>query len=570
MIRVINRYCYAVIAVFGLLLFIPFLGTTPLFDWDEINFAEAAREMILTKDFFTVQINFHPFWEKPPLFIWMQVLSMKVFGVNEFAARFPNAIFGIITLLTIFHLAKKYFKLSIAWFWMLFYAASFLPHLYFKSGIIDPVFNYFIFMSFWFLYRTTQNRTENNLAPYLLSGLFAGLAVLTKGPVGLLIILLTAFAYLFINKFRIRISFKGVASFIIVFLCTIFFWFGSEVIRNGPWFLVEFIHYQIRLFLEPDAGHGGPFYFHFIVLLFGCFPASVFLFGSFAKSTDENDVTNNFRKLMLILLAVVLILFSIVTTKIIHYSSLAYFPITFLAALSADRILKSGLKISMNIFFVLTGLIFSAAIVMVPFLFNHPEKILQFIHDEFSTEILLADVPWSGAEILPGLLLLISTIVVFLLFSRKKVRLAFTLLFIHSIIVIQASVIMIVPKIELHSQHATIEFYQSLKNEDCYVNTVGFKSYAHLFYSGKEKSQTENSLLLNYVNHQREVQNKNQDWPDSKTFDQLERTWQLTGEIDKNAYFVSKISSIKNLEGRNGIVELSRKNGFVFWKREPH
>jgi 4-amino-4-deoxy-L-arabinose transferase-like glycosyltransferase len=78
------------------LLFVPFLGGVHLFDWDEINFAEAAREMIVTGDYLTVQINYLPFWEKPPLFIWMQVISMKLFGINEFAARFPNAVCGIV------------------------------------------------------------------------------------------------------------------------------------------------------------------------------------------------------------------------------------------------------------------------------------------------------------------------------------------------------------------------------------------------------------------------------------------------------------------------------------------
>src|SRR3954470_9704684 len=83
----------------ALLLFVPFLGAVHLFDWDEINFAECAREMIVSGNYSLVQINFQPFWEKPPLFIWMQVLSMKIFGINEFAARFPNAMCGVATLL---------------------------------------------------------------------------------------------------------------------------------------------------------------------------------------------------------------------------------------------------------------------------------------------------------------------------------------------------------------------------------------------------------------------------------------------------------------------------------------
>src|SRR6187401_2270269 len=79
--------------------YIPFLGGVHLFDWDEINFAEISREMIRTNDYLTVQVNYQPFFEKPPLFRWMQVLCMKVFGINEFAARLPHAIEGIITVM---------------------------------------------------------------------------------------------------------------------------------------------------------------------------------------------------------------------------------------------------------------------------------------------------------------------------------------------------------------------------------------------------------------------------------------------------------------------------------------
>ena len=55
------------IALAGALLFIPGIGSARLFDWDEINFAESAREMIVTGDWFNVQINFESFWEKPSL-----------------------------------------------------------------------------------------------------------------------------------------------------------------------------------------------------------------------------------------------------------------------------------------------------------------------------------------------------------------------------------------------------------------------------------------------------------------------------------------------------------------------
>jgi 4-amino-4-deoxy-L-arabinose transferase-like glycosyltransferase len=94
---------YLLIAVIGVLFFMPYLGKVHLFDWDEINFAEAAREMIQTGDYLTVRVDYQPFHEKPPLFFWMQAASMKAFGVNEFAARLPNAIIGILSLLFIYH-----------------------------------------------------------------------------------------------------------------------------------------------------------------------------------------------------------------------------------------------------------------------------------------------------------------------------------------------------------------------------------------------------------------------------------------------------------------------------------
>ena len=58
----------AILILSGIIFFIPFLGRVHLFDWDEINFAESAREMIVTGNYHRVQINFQPFWEKPPFF----------------------------------------------------------------------------------------------------------------------------------------------------------------------------------------------------------------------------------------------------------------------------------------------------------------------------------------------------------------------------------------------------------------------------------------------------------------------------------------------------------------------
>jgi 4-amino-4-deoxy-L-arabinose transferase-like glycosyltransferase len=172
---------YLFIGLLGALFFLPFLGGVHLFDWDEINFAEVSREMIVTNEYLRPQINYEAFWEKPPLFFWLQSISMHIFGVNEYAARFPNAICGIITLVLLYYFGKKIYDKTFGWLWVLSYWGALLPHLYFKSGIIDPWFNLFIFLSYIFL---IENQAQNQLEKgsnfrkiplsILLAGLFSG------------------------------------------------------------------------------------------------------------------------------------------------------------------------------------------------------------------------------------------------------------------------------------------------------------------------------------------------------------------------------------------------------------
>ncbi len=190
----------ALITLSGAVFFLPFLGSAHLFDWDEINFAEAAREMIVTGDYSRVQIDYKPFREKPPLFFWLQAASMNVLGVNEYAARLPNAIAGIATLIALFFIGRKWKGEAFGLVWSLTYLSMMIPFVYFKSGVIDPVFNLFIFLSIYFLSRFEAGQPGERIKFAALSGLMCGLATLTKGPVALLLLILTWVVYLTVTK----------------------------------------------------------------------------------------------------------------------------------------------------------------------------------------------------------------------------------------------------------------------------------------------------------------------------------------------------------------------------------
>ncbi|MBD3314740.1 MAG: phospholipid carrier-dependent glycosyltransferase, partial [Chitinivibrionales bacterium] len=263
------------LVLLGAFLFLPFLGSVHLFDWDEVNFAEAAREMITTGNYLRVQIEYEPFWEKPPLFFWLQALSMKVWGVNEFGARFVNAICGIVTMLIVYGIGLRLRDRLLGLFWALAFAGTLLPHLFFKSGIIDPVFNLFIFLGICRVAAMTAGTAKNRQRAAAIAGLFVGLAVLTKGPVAFLITVLCVGIYWIWRRDRSVFTFREALVFTVVVGAVNFFFYGVETIAHGTWFIREFLEYHIRLLRTGEAGHGRPFYYHFLVLLFGCFPASV-------------------------------------------------------------------------------------------------------------------------------------------------------------------------------------------------------------------------------------------------------------------------------------------------------
>jgi len=70
---------------------------------------------------------------------------MHAFGINEFSARLVNAVCGMLTLLIVYLIGFKIFDATMGLLWAIAFLGSFLPHFFFKSGIIDPVFNLFIF-----------------------------------------------------------------------------------------------------------------------------------------------------------------------------------------------------------------------------------------------------------------------------------------------------------------------------------------------------------------------------------------------------------------------------------------
>jgi hypothetical protein len=540
------------IAAFALLISIPGLDSVNLFDWDEINFAEAAREMIVTGDYLNVRVDFKPFHEKPPFYIWVQALSMKAFGTNEFAARFPNAIMAALTLVALYLIGKREFDEKTGIFWALAYAGSFLPNLYFRFGIIDPWFNFFMFISAWlvFLHQKGKFSGKNNFLLIIIAGLANSLAVLTKGPVGLLLVGLAWFGVWVFRRKELSFPIIEMLIFIILSLLPTIIWYWAIAGETGGNIIAEFINYQVRLLTTGDAGHSGPFYYHFVVIFLGCFPASIFLFYSFklGNATFEQSLLRTWNWAILI---TVLVVFAIVKTKIVHYSSLAYFPVSFFAALGMKKLADRGERTGAGgiIFISLIGLVVTSILIAFPLVMKNINVMMDSIDDEFTRMILQTPVQWSGLESLIGAGYLAALVFGIIFLVRKKYYRSFALIFGSTAISMALIWSIIAPKIDPYTQGTPIQFYKSMQGEDVYVHTLGFKSYAQYFYQRREFENSSYAMEMTGTEYEEFL---------------------LDGEIEKPAYFVAKaVHYVNYTDGREDLKLTGIKNGWAFLKRMP-
>lgn len=548
--RFFNQYPIILIILISGILYIPFLGKVHLFDWDEVNFAEISREMIASGNYMQPQINYMPFYEKPPLFMWMQVLSMKVFGINEFAARFPNALFGIIVLCSLFIIGKRHFSTRMAWFWVLSMGASLTPHFYFKTGLIDPVFNFFIFhsiYSFCYLFVWKEHSTKQNLLQTFLSALFAALAVMTKGPVALILIIGTLGLGWILLKFKNLPNIGYTILWIPLVLILSGLWFLYETHLHGSKYMTEFITYQIRLFQTEDAKHGGTLLFHPTALLLGCFPASIFMWSAFKKEILETNRFNAiFFKIMLSCFITVLLVFSVVQTKIIHYSSMDYYPMTFFSAIGLAYLTKKHLSFHkiQSILLYAIGAIWSIALIFTPIAGINLEKIKPYIHD--TNFLLQLDTPieWNLWAILFGLMFGVLYFYGLILIHKKKIEKGVLALFMACIICIQTLMLYYVPRIEKMVQGSLIEFCQEHKKEDANQCALYMKSYAMFYYSERT--------------------------PFQNVEDTFKHLHYLYLPIQKDCYFFLRTIDTAKLDRSMGpkMNKLYNKNGFTFYKRE--
>jgi len=253
---------YCITFIFALLVLyslIEFIDTFPIYLWDESRQAANAIEMYNNHNLIVTYFDGSPdMWNtKPPLLIWLQVLSMHVLGVTVLAIRMPSVLAAFVTTLVLFFFIKK----ETQNIWIAFFSGIALISMEGYNGFhvartadYDALLILFVVLAViqFYCYLDTFNKKH-----ILLSCLFLALASLTKG-IAPLLFLPGLFLYALIRK-KIFAILKDPYLYVgcFIYLILVGSYYLSREIINAGYLEAVYLNELGGRFLQVNEGHEG-------------------------------------------------------------------------------------------------------------------------------------------------------------------------------------------------------------------------------------------------------------------------------------------------------------------------
>jgi len=332
------RYTTTLWALLALAIFLCFWGNdkTPLFDTDEPRYAQAAKEMMLRGDWVLPTFNGQPRYAKPVMFYWLLIAAYKIFGVNEFAARFWSGVAAMVIALLLYFALRTIFgqesALAASLCWLTSIAALIFAH----AAITDMVLVAFMtgaIIALW------VGLVTNCTFWFLLASVSMGFAVLTKGPVGVVLPLMVFAVSAIIHRPTVSVPLRHLVAIgvgcLILFLATVLPWYVAVSIRTNGEFLRQF--FLVENVSRYAQGSKLPLWVHLayfpataFVLAFPWSAFGIWMLSSLSGLTDEQKQWLTLLKVWAILPVLV---FSFSQTKNPQYVLLAVPALTSLGAL---------------------------------------------------------------------------------------------------------------------------------------------------------------------------------------------------------------------------------------------
>lgn len=277
--------------VIGWLAFFWNLGNTGLVDETEPLFAEAARQMTVTGDYITPYFNEATRFDKPPLVYWLMAIAYSTLGVNEWAVRLPSAFsaFGLVCLgfytLLYFGVSTSNSPTPRSFFCAGLGAAliAFNPETiaWARIGVSDMLLagcmGSALLCFFWGYAQPFKPNVQ--LRWYLAFYVFVALAILAKGPVGIVLpaLIIGLFLLYVGNLWQVLREMRIIWGSLLI-LAIALPWYILVIQANGWNYINSFFGYHnIERFTGVVNNHSAPWYFYFLVVLLGFAPWSIYI-----------------------------------------------------------------------------------------------------------------------------------------------------------------------------------------------------------------------------------------------------------------------------------------------------
>lgn len=327
--------------VFGL-----FLGMRPLSVPDEGRYAEIPREMLVLHDFVTPHLNGIKYFEKPPLFYWLQAGAIKALNpliiktenivtkpkekhylapISEWTVRLPNAIVALLGCLLVYAAGRTLFGRPAGLLSAIILASSLLYFALARMVTLDMTLSFCLSGSFLaFLIASHQSPSLGRRALFYSAYIFAGLAVLTKGLIGIVFpIMIIGLWILLFSQWRL-LKECYLTSGIFLFLLIVLPWHVLVQVRNPEFFQFYFIDQQFLRYSTLIAQRYQPDWFFVPIFIAGFLPWVCFfpqaIMSHFPRNLQQFKEKNNYIFLFLILwIGIIFIFFSFSHSKLIPY-----------------------------------------------------------------------------------------------------------------------------------------------------------------------------------------------------------------------------------------------------------
>jgi len=204
----IERAFYFILAIFALLVFIT--GLFPDAIVDSAKYAAVSRSIFESGDFIHLKINGEPYLQKPPLLFWLGTLSFKLFGISVIAFKLPSLLLSFLGVYSVYRLGFLIFNKVTGLIAALLYLSCEAFMLYNMDVHTDLLLTTNIIFGTWQLAEYLEKKKALN---FILGFVGIGLAMISKGVIGLAVPVFSILGYLIVKKdFRTIFSLKWLAA----------------------------------------------------------------------------------------------------------------------------------------------------------------------------------------------------------------------------------------------------------------------------------------------------------------------------------------------------------------------